>query len=134
MDRDASLIDREEYASPGAGDVLDLLPGRVRDIATLRGLGFTCLEIGRRFGITPQAVSATLARYHRRIGDFAERKDMLELSGRASNALSRIGVNCRADARSRDIFALLRRERNCGEKTLEEIRRWLTRGGIQDGR
>jgi len=25
--------------------------------------------------------------------------------------------------------ALPRRERNCGEKTLDEIRRWLERGG-----
>jgi DNA-directed RNA polymerase alpha subunit len=97
----------------------------VRDIATLRGLGYTCMEIGRRFGITPQAVSATLARYHRRMTDLGARQDMLELSGRAVNALSRIGVNSRADALNRDVFVLLRRERNCGEKTLEEIRRWI---------
>lgn len=56
---------------------------------------------------------------------------MLELSARAANALSRIGVNSRADARKRDVFVLLRRERNCGEKTLDEIRRWLERGDGQ---
>jgi hypothetical protein len=131
MNDQAALMDREEFAASGAQDVLVSLPGRVRDIATLRGLGYTCLEIGRRFGITPQAVSATLARYHRRIGDFGQRMDMLELSARASNALTRIGIESRADARGKDIFALLRRERNCGEKTLDEIRRWLERGMTQ---
>jgi hypothetical protein len=125
MDSEFSLIDREECSVPAAADVLSELPGRVRDIATLRGLGYTCMEIGRRFGITPQAVSATLARYHRRMTDLGARQDMLELSGRAVNALSRIGVNSRADALNRDVFVLLRRERNCGEKTLEQIRRWI---------
>jgi hypothetical protein len=131
MHSEFSLIDREECAAPGADDILAKLPGRVRDIATLRGLGYTCMEIGRRFGITPQAVSATLARHHRRMGDFDARQDMLELSSRAVNALSRIGVNSRADALKRDVFVLLRRERNCGEKTLEEIRIWLAHANEQ---
>ena len=128
MSSEASLIDREECSAPGADDILASLPGRVRDIATLRGLGFTCMDIGRRFGITPQAVSATLARHHQRMGDFGARQDMLELSARAANALSRIGINSRADARGRDVFTLLGRERNCGAKSLDEIRRWLERG------
>lgn len=131
MNSDFSLIDRDECAASGTDDVLAKLPGRVRDIATLRGLGYTCLEIGRRFGITPQAVSATLARHHRRMGDFGARQDMIELSSRATNALSRIGVNSRADALKRDVFVLLRRERNCGERTLDEIRRWLERSDGQ---
>lgn len=131
MNSECSLIDREEFAVCGADDILAKLPRRVRDIATLRGLGYTCMEIGRRFAITPQAVSATLARHHRRMGDFDARKDMLELSARAANALSRIGVNSRADAIKRDVFVLLRRERNCGEKTLEEIRIWLARANEQ---
>ena len=113
MNSEVSLIEREESAPQGADDVLAKLPGRARDIAMLRGLGYTCLEIGRRLGITPQAVSATLARHHRRVDDFGLRQDMLELSARASTALSRIGVNSRADARKRDVFALLARERNC---------------------
>ena len=134
MTSDISLIDREECAAPGADDILAKLPGRVRDIATLRGLGYTCMEIGRRFGITPQAVSSTLARHHRRIDDLGARQDMLELSARAANALSRIGVNSRSDALKRDVFVLLRRERNCGEKTLDEIRRWLERGSGQSAK
>jgi hypothetical protein len=128
MNDETMLIDREEYAPPGADDIFAKLPGRVRDIATLRGLGYTCMEIGRRFGITPQAVSATLARHHRHVGDFGQRKEMLELSARAANVLTRIGINTRAEARGRDIFALLRRERNCGEKTIAEIRCWLESG------
>ncbi len=128
MSSEVSLIDLAEYAPPGADDVLAKLPGRTRDIATLRGLGYTCLEIGRLFGISAQAVSATLARHHRRIGDFGARSELLELSARAANALTRIGIDGRADARGRDVFALLRRERNCGAKTLEEIGRWLDRG------
>lgn len=129
MNDESVLIDREECAVTGTDDVLAGLPGRVRDIATLRGLGYKCFEIGQRFGITAQAVSATLARFHRHVGDFGERKEMLELSARAANALTRLGIESRADARGRDIFALLRRERNCGEKTIDEIRRWLERGG-----
>jgi len=125
MNDETMLIDREECAPPDADDIFAKLPGRVRDIATLRGLGYTCMEIGRRFGITPQAVSATLARHHRRVGDFGQRKAMLELSARAVNALTRLGISTRAEARGRDIFTLLRRERNCGEKTIDEIRRWL---------
>ncbi len=131
MNSEFSLIDREECSTPGADDIFAKLPGRVRDIATLRGLGYTCMEIGRRFGITPQAVSATLTRHHRRMGDFDARQDMLELSSRAVNALSRIGVNSRVDALKLDVFVLLHRERNCGEKTLEEIRIWLARANEQ---
>lgn len=129
MNDETTLIDREEFAPSGADDVLAALPGRVRDIATLRGLGYTCMEIGRRFGITPQAVSATLARHRRHAGEFGRRKEMLELSARAANVLTRLGIGTRAEGRERDIFTLLCRERNCGAKTVDEIRRWLGHGG-----
>ena len=122
------LIDRQDCALSATEEMLAELPGRVRDIATLRGLGYSCMEIGRRLGITPQAVSATLMRHRRRVRDLGGTSDLLELSARAANALTRLGIHRRADVQGRDLFALLRRERNCGAKTLEEIRRWLARG------
>ena len=118
------LLDRRE-CSAATDDALATLPGRVRDIATLRGLGYTCHEIGRRLGITPQAVSATLMRHRRRVRDIGARSELLELSARATNALSAIGVRSRADARDRNLPALLRHRRNSGAKTLDEISRWL---------
>jgi len=39
--------------SPAAA-TLEELPQRVRDIATLRGLGYTFREISEQFGVTPQ--------------------------------------------------------------------------------
>jgi DNA-binding CsgD family transcriptional regulator len=119
------LLDRRECAPAVADRTLAALPGRVRDVATLRGLGYSCLEIGRRLGITPQAVSATLVRHRRRVREMGGHSDLLELSARAVNALSSLGVRSRADAGGRDLLARLRHRRNCGSKTLDEISRWL---------
>ena len=52
--------------SPAAATTLEELPQRVRDIATLRGLGYTFREISEQFGVTPQAISLMLSR-HRRV-------------------------------------------------------------------
>jgi hypothetical protein len=109
--------------------IVEGLPARVRDMATLRGLGFKCLEIGRRFGISAQAVSITLARYRHRHDLLGSNAEMLELSSRAVNALSRIGVTTREGVRRDEVLVRLQGERNCGAKTVEEIRRWLERGG-----
>ena len=79
--------------------ILEGLHARVREMATLRGLGFKCLEIGRRFGISAQAVSITLARYRHRHDLLDGNAEMLELSSRAANALSRIGVTTREGVR-----------------------------------
>jgi len=119
------LLDRQGATPAVTADMLAALPGRVRDIATLRGLGYSCREIGRRLGITSQAVSATLMRYRRRVRDIGGRSELLELSARAANALSSLGVRSRADACGRDLLARLRYRRNCGSKTLEEISCWL---------
>jgi hypothetical protein len=35
---------------------LEELPQRIRDIATLRGLGYTFREISKQFEVTPQAI------------------------------------------------------------------------------
>lgn len=108
---------------------VEAVPARVRDMATLRGLGFTCHEIGRRFGISAQAVSITLARYRHRHDLLDGNGELLDLSSRAVNALSRIGVNTREGAHRDEVLVRLQGEKNCGAKTIEEIRRWLERGG-----
>jgi DNA-binding CsgD family transcriptional regulator len=119
------LLDRQECAVAVSDDMLEALPGRVRDIATLRGLGYSCREIGRRLGITPQAVSATLMRHRRRLRHVGTCSELMELSARAANALASLGVRSRADAGDRDLLVRLRYRRNCGSKTLDEISRWL---------
>lgn len=128
MGPDRTLNDPAAFAPP-AENALGHLPARVRDIAALRGFGYSCVEIGRRLGITHQAVSLTLSRHYRRISDMGDCPELFELSTRAANALARLGINGRADARGRDLMGLLRQERNCGAKTIAEIRTWLD-GGV----
>lgn len=106
------------------------LPARVRDIATLRGLGYSYREIGERFGTTHQAVSIMLTRHRRSLSSLRDRPDLAGLSARAVNVLGRIGVCSREEASARDVLALLQIQRNCGAKTREEIARWLTAGSI----
>lgn len=104
---------------------MDGLPRRVRDMATLSGLGYTQREIGALFGITPQAVSAVITRYQRAIDDLGDAVDLRGLSGRAVNALGRHGIRSREEARRRGVLELLTHEPNCGRKTREEISRWM---------
>lgn len=107
---------------------LDLsdLPARVRDIAALRGLGYSYRAIGRRFRITPQAVSLMLSRYKRSLASLRGRPELTGLSARATNTLGRVGVTTREQAVACDITALLENQRNCGAKTRNEIERWLS--------
>lgn len=105
---------------------LSELPARVRDLAALRGLGYSYREIGHRFGITPQAVSLMLTRHKRSLSSLRNRSELAGLSARATNALGRIGVSSREQASSRDLAALLENQRNCGAKTRNEIKRWLS--------
>jgi len=116
-------------APTAACDVIDAIPVRVRDMATLRGLGYSLREIGGLFGITPQAVSAMLTRYQRSFEDIGNAVELRGLSARAVNALGRHGIRSRDEARRNRALDLLSNERNCGRKTLEEISRWLAQGG-----
>ena len=106
-------------------DGLDAVPQRVRDIAMLRGLGYSFREIGRMHDVTPQAVSLMLARHRRSLRSLKGSMELAHLSARAVNTLGRHGVRSREDALSRDVLQLLVNERNCGRKTLEEIQRWI---------
>lgn len=104
------------------------LPARVRDVAILRGFGYSYREIGQRFGMTPQAASVMLTRHRRSLSSLRNHLELAGLSARATNVLGRIGVSSREGASSRDIAALLENQRNCGAKTRAEIARWLSEG------
>jgi predicted transcriptional regulator len=119
----------ETWQSDAAWDsriIPDGVPQRVKEIALLRGLGYSFREIGDRLGISPQAVSLMLSR-HRRAAKLLDGTLQLHgLSSRAVNALGRHSIRTREEARERNILAILPSERNCGSKTVSEIERWLT--------
>ena len=119
----------ETWQSDAAWDsriIPDEVPQRVKEIALLRGLGYSFREIGDRLGISPQAVSLMLSR-HRRAAKLLDKTLQLHgLSSRAVNALGRHSIRTREEARERNILAILPSERNCGSKTVSEIERWLT--------
>lgn len=104
-------------------DLADL-PARVRDIATLRGLGYSYREIGLRYAITPQAVSLMLSRHKRSLASLRGRSELAGLSSRATNVLGRIGLATREQAAACDLSTLLANQRNCGAKTKSEIVSW----------
>ena len=107
------------------GTTLADLPRRVRDIATLRGLGYSFREIGQELNITPQAVSFMLMRHRRSLASLGQAVELFNLSSRAVNALDRRGVRTRREAVGTNVLEHLRGERNCGSKTLAEIQRWM---------
>ena len=111
--------------SPSSAAILDELPQRIRDIATLRGLGYTFREISKEFAVCPQAISLMLSRHRRVMKRLRGAGELAGLSPRAVNALGRHGIRSRATAFEINVLELLRGERNCGDKTLEEIRRWI---------
>ena len=94
-------------------------------MAALRGLGYSYRLIGNQFGISAQAVSLMLGRYRRRLDSLGDAIELQSLSCRAANALGRHGVRSRTEAKERGILEVLRHERNCGQKTLQEIERWI---------
>jgi len=101
------------------------VPQRVKEIAMLRGLGYSFREIGEKLSVTPQAVSLMLARYRRVAKTLVKNMQLRGLSSRAVNALGRHSIRTREQARERNILAILPYERNCGSKTVNEIERWL---------
>ena len=120
-------LQSEQLAAPAAGltSNLDAVPQRIREIAMLRGLGYSFRQIAEQFSVTPQAVSLMLSRHRRTIKSLRGALELRNLSPRAVNALGRHGIRTRDQARERDAVALLKGERNCGRKTLEEITHWL---------
>ncbi len=57
--------------------------------------------------------------------------ELSQLSARAVNSLGRHGISTREEARAKDVLNLLRGERNCGRKTLDEIERWMSQ--VEEG-
>jgi hypothetical protein len=104
---------------------LETVPQRVGEIAMLRGLGYSYREIGRQFSVTPQAVSLMLSRHRRALKSLGTAVELSNLSARAVNALGRHGIKNREQARNANVLDILRDERNCGRKTLDEITHWL---------
>lgn len=102
------------------------IPHRVRDIAMMRGLGYSFREIAEQLSVTPQAVSLMLTRHRRSLKSIKGAMELCHLSARAVNALGRHGISNREQAHEKNVVHLLRGERNCGRKTLEEIERWMS--------
>lgn len=116
-------------ASPELAVALDsafeAVPQRVREIAMLRGLGYSFREIATPLNVTPQAVSLMLSRHKRGLKSLGGSMELGSLSSRAVNALGRHGIQTRDEARRRNALGLIKNERNCGHKTFAEIAHWL---------
>lgn len=114
---------------PSPHQALEFSAGRVRDVAALRGLGFSYREIAQHYGVTPQAISLLLMRSRRQMKAIGGNPELASLSTRACAALQRIGVHTREEAISADAVHRLGHTRNCGRKTLEEIADWIAGPG-----
>ena len=108
---------------------LDEIPERVRQIAMMRGLGYSYREIAGPFSVTPQAVSLMLMRHRRALKSLRGAMELSALSPRAVNVLGRHRIRTREQARQYNLLERLVGERNCGRKTLEEIARWIGEDG-----
>jgi predicted xylose isomerase-like sugar epimerase len=104
---------------------VDPVPQRVREIAMLRGLGYSFREIARQYHVTPQAISLMLSRHKKSAKSLRRATELTVLSSRAVNALGRLKILNREEARRRNALELLTGARNCGRKTLAEIEQWL---------
>ena len=113
---------------------LDAVPQRVREIAMLRGLGYSFRQIADQLHVTPQAVSLMLSRHRRSLKSLRGAVELSHLSARAVNALGRHGIRTREEAKQRKIIDLLAGERNCGRKTLSEIEQWLSDDAASESR
>jgi hypothetical protein len=120
------------HPAPAPSINLDGVPVRVRQIALLRGLGYSFREIGEHLSVSPQAISLMLSRHRHRSQALRGAVELGLLSHRAINALGRHGIRDRRQARQRNAIDLLKGERNCGRKTLEEIAHWMNQDGGEE--
>ena len=106
----------------------DEVPERVRQVAMLRGLGYSYRQIAGPLHVTPQAVSLMLTRHRRSLKSLRDAMELNSLSARAVNVLGRHGICTREQARQANVLERLAGERNCGRKTMDEIARWMEDG------
>jgi len=118
-------------ALPRDPGVVDDLPEVVRQVAMLRGLGYSYREIAEPLHLSPQAASVMLARHRRSLKSLRGVMELCALSPRAVNVLGRHGIRTREQARQANVLERLAGERNCGLKTVDEIARWMK--GDPDG-
>ncbi len=113
-----------EHRRSGVPNLEDV-PLHVRNVAALRGLGFSFRQIGESYGVSPQAASIMLSRHRALMKTLKRQSDLTGLSPRAVNSLGRLGVRTREDARATaNLEEKLRIQRNCGQKTVNEILDW----------
>jgi hypothetical protein len=117
------------FPSASRPRTLDEIPERVRQIAMMRGLGYSYREIAGPFSVTPQAVSLMLMRHRRALKSLRGAMELSALSPRAVHVLGRHGIRTREQARQANVLERLAGERNCGRKTMDEIVRWITEDG-----
>lgn len=101
------------------------IPERVRQIAVLRGLGYSYRQIAGPLQVKPQAVSLMLTRHRRSLTSLRDAMELDSLSARAVNVLGRHVIRTREQARQTNVLAWLAGERNCGRKTMDEIAHWM---------
>ena len=123
MDHQSANLPTSTESSPSHH--LEAVPQRIREIAMLRGLGYSFREIAQQFSVTPQAISLMLSRHRKSLKSLRGALELNNLSARAVNALGRHSIRSREAARRGSVLELLKNERNCGRKTLGEIEQWL---------
>ena len=95
-------------------------------------MGYSFREIARLYHVTPQAVSLMLSRHRKSAKSLRGATELTVLSSRAVNALGRLGIVSREEARRCNALELLKDARNCGRKTIAEIEHWLDEGESAD--
>ena len=91
----ADVTHREKDEPASHPCALDTIPERVRQIAMLRGLGYSYRQIAGPLQVTPQAVSLMLTRHRRSLKSLRAAMELNSLSARAVNALGRHGIRTR---------------------------------------
>jgi len=114
-----ATLSKETLPDPGE------LPLHIRNVAVLRGLGFSFSKIARHYGVTPQAISVLLKRQRVSLQKERNHSELAGLSPRAANCLGRLNILTRLAAQKHSgLERVLDEQRNCGQKTIEEILRW----------